>query len=121
MINKSMKLGADRVILYRFRSLPASAFSGCPSGPPAVYDLDSKLIYDAAQRANIGSKEELVGRTLKVVVANRYDRDRNYSVAYPMLHGPVVLIVGGDFDGGEVLRVKITGVASDRMVYASKI
>jgi len=121
MINKSMKLGADRVILYRFRSLPASAFSECPSGPPAVYDLDSKLIYDAAQRANIGSKEELVGRTLKVVVANRYDRDRNYSVAYPMLHGPVVLIVGGDFEGGEVLRVKITGVASDRMVYASKI
>ncbi len=121
MINKSMKLGADRVILYRFRSLPASAFSGCPSGPPAVYDLDSKLIYDAAQRANMGSKEELVGRTLNVVVVNRYDRDRNYSVAYPMLHGPVVLIKGGDFDGGEVLRVKITGVASDRMVYASKI
>ena len=121
MINKSMKLGADRVILYRFRSLPASAFSGCPSGPPAVYDLDSKLIYDAAQRANMGSKEELVGRTLKVVVANRYDRDRNYSVAYPMLHGPVVLIKGGDFDGGKVLRVIITGVASHRMVYASKI
>lgn len=121
MINKSMMLGADRVILYRFRSLPASAFSGCPSGPPAVYDPDSKLIYDAAQRANLESKEELVGKTLKVVVANMYDRDRNYSVAYPMLHGPVVLVKGGGFVGGEVLRVKITGVASDRMVYASKI
>ncbi len=121
MINKSMKLGADRVILYRFRSLPASAFSGCPSGSPAVYDPNSKLIYDAAQRANMGSKEKLVGKTLKVVVANRYGRDRNYSVAYPMLHGPVVLVKGGDFVGGKVFRVKITGVASDRMVYASKI
>jgi len=69
----------------------------------------------------MGSKQELVGRTLKVVVANRYGRDRNYSVAYPMLHGPVILVKGGDFAGGDVLKVKITGVASDRMVYASKI
>ncbi len=121
MINRSMKLGADRVILYRFSSLPASAFTGCPSGPPAVHDPDSKIIYDAARRANMGSKQELVGRTLKVVVANRYGRDRNYSVAYPMLHGPVILVKGGDFAGGDVLKVKITGVASDRMVYASKI
>jgi radical SAM superfamily enzyme YgiQ (UPF0313 family) len=117
MINKSMKLGADRVILYRFSSLPASAFSGCPSGSPAVHDPDSKIIYDAAQKANQGSKEELVGKTFKVVVANKYDRDRRFWVAYPMLHGPVVLVEGVDMDQGEVVDVRITGVASARMVY----
>lgn len=117
MINRSMKLGADRVILYRFSSLPASAFSGCPSGSPAVHDQDSKVIYDAAHKANQGSKKVLVGRTFKVVVANRYDRDHRFWVAYPMLHGPVVLVEGVNLDQGEVVKVKITGVASARMVY----
>ena len=116
MINRSMKLGSDRVILYRFMSLPASAFTGCPSGPPAVHDPDSKLIYDAAQKANSKSKDEMVGQRLRVVVANRYERDRRYSVAYPMLHGPVVLLEGGHHEPGTVHNIKITGVASDRMV-----
>lgn len=116
MINKSMKLGSDRVILYRFMSLPASAFSGCPSGPPAVHDPDSSLIYDAAKKANSDSKIELVGQKLRVVVANRYERDRRYSVAYPMLHGPVVLLEGGYHEPGTVHNVRITGIASDRMV-----
>ncbi len=117
MINKSMKLGADRVILYRFSSLPASTFSGCPSGAPAVHDPNSKIIYDAAHKANRGSKDELVGKTFKVVVANIYDRDRRFWVAYPMLHGPVVLVEGVNLDQGKVVDVKITGVASARMVY----
>jgi radical SAM superfamily enzyme YgiQ (UPF0313 family) len=117
MINRSMKLGADRVILYRFMSLPASAFNGCPSGPPAVHDSNSKIIYDATYKANLDSKEELIGQTVKVVVANRYDRDRRYWVAYPMLHGPVALIEGVNFDQGDVVTVRITDVASERMVY----
>ena len=117
MINKSMKLGADRVILYRFSSLPISAFSGCPSGTPAVHDLNSKIIYDAAKAANLGNKDALIGKTLKVVVANRYDRNRRFWVTYPMLHGPVVLVEGKNFIQGKVFDVKITGIASARMVY----
>jgi hypothetical protein len=116
MINRSMNLGSDRVILYRFMSLPASAFSGCPSGPPAVHDPNSRLIYEAAQKANRKSKNELVGKKVKVVVANRYERDKRYSVAYPMLHGPVVLLEGGLYEPGSLHVVKITGVESDRLV-----
>ncbi len=33
-IRQSMDEGAERVILYRFQSLPMSAFSGLPSAPP---------------------------------------------------------------------------------------
>ena len=117
MIYKSAKLGADRVILYRFMSLPASTFSSYPSGPPAVHDPNSKIIYDAAQRANLGSKEELIGQTMKVVVANQYNRNRRFWVTYPMLHGPVVLLEGVNFDQGDVVTVRITDVANERMVY----
>jgi hypothetical protein len=34
-----------------------------------------------------------------------------------MLHGPVVLVKDNDIDAGDVRLVKITGVASERMVY----
>jgi tRNA A37 methylthiotransferase MiaB len=121
MIKRSFKLGSDRIILYRFMSLPASAFSGCPSGPPAVSDPNSKLIYDAANKANLENKRELVGQKLSVVVANRYDRDHRYFIAYPMLHGPVILIEGKSLEPGEVYEAEITGVASDRMVYGKTL
>ena len=116
MIDKSIEVGADRVILYRFQSLPASTFSQCPSGPPAVQDPLSKRIYDAAQNANMNRKEDLVGERVKVVVAERYDRDPRFWVAYPMLHGPVMLLRGDDFGAGDVVLTRVIDVASDRMV-----
>ncbi len=33
-----MEAGAERVILYRFQSLPMSAFSAYPSAPPNIRD-----------------------------------------------------------------------------------
>jgi len=119
MIGESMQSGADRVILYRFQSLPASTFNSCPSGPPVTQDALSKRIYDAAQEANMSSKEMLVGKTVKVVIAERYDRDSRFWVAYPMLHGPVMLLKGEDLKKGEVLDVKVSDIASDRMVYCT--
>ena len=116
MIGKSMKVGADRVILYRFQSLPASAFSQCPSGPPAMKDPLSKRIYDAAQKANMDKKEDLVGERIQVVVAERYDKDPRYWVAYPMLHGPVMLLRGENLHEGDVVLTRVIDVASDRMV-----
>jgi tRNA A37 methylthiotransferase MiaB len=117
MIKKSTQIGADRIILYRFQSLPASAFSQCPSGSPAVHDPLSKRIYDAAQEANRNSKEALVGDVVKVVVAEKYNRNQSYWVSYPMLHGPVMLLKGKDFYPGDVLNARVSGVASNRMVY----
>ncbi|MBN2334879.1 B12-binding domain-containing radical SAM protein [Candidatus Bathyarchaeota archaeon] len=119
MIKRSMRSGSERVILYRFQSLPRSAFAGCPSGPPAAKDSLSHRIYAAAQEANKSSKEAQVGHVVRVVVAERYDRDHRLYVAYPLRHGPVVLLEGFRGDVGDVLDVRITGVASDRMVTAA--
>jgi len=119
MIDKSIEVGADRVILYRFQSLPASTFSQCPSAPPAVQDPLSKRIYDAAQKANMTRKEDLVGQRMQVVVAERYDRDPRFWVAYPMLHGPVMLLRGDNLRGGDIVSTRVIEVASDRMVYGT--
>jgi radical SAM superfamily enzyme YgiQ (UPF0313 family) len=117
-ICEAVRLGAERVILYRFTSLPMSAFAGCPSGPPAARDPLSRKIWEAAREANRGRKEALVGQRLRVVVAEPYDRDRRYMVAYPLRHGPVVLLEAAEGREGEVLDATVYEVASDRMVRA---
>jgi len=121
MIDQSMRFGADRVILYRFQSLPASTFCQYPSGAPAVKDPLSKRIYDAAQKANLNRKEDLVGHSMDVVVAERYDKDPRYWVAYPLRHGPVMLLNEADLTEGDVLNAKVVDVESDRMVIGEKL
>jgi hypothetical protein len=34
-----------------------------------------------------------------------------------MLHGPVMLLKGDDFEEGDVVNARVSGVASERMVY----
>lgn len=115
-IEESVDAGAARIILYRFQPLPMSAFSGEPAAPPAARDGLSSQIYEAARAANRTLKEKLVGRRLRVVVAETYDRDRRFHVAYPLMHGPVVLVEGADGWVGDVVEVVVSGVVSNRMV-----
>ncbi len=121
MINKSAELGARRIILYRFYSLPMSAFMDCPSGPPSALDPQSKRIYEAARKVNEDKKESLLGKKIKVVIAEQYDRDKNYLVAYPMNHGPVVLVDGDSNLVKKIVPVEVDEIASDRMVYGRLI
>jgi radical SAM superfamily enzyme YgiQ (UPF0313 family) len=117
-IDESVGAGAARIILYRFHPLPMSAFQGFPTAPPAVKDRLSRRIYEAAARANRSLKEDLVGRRIRVVVAEPYDRDGGLQVAYPMLHGPVVLVEGAEGLIGRIIEVEVTGIVSERMVRA---
>ena len=118
-IHQSMKEGAERVILYRFMSLPMSAFSGVPSASPSIKDPLSYRIYQEAQKANLSAKEALIGEKIRVVVAEPYDRDPQYTIAYPLYHGPVVLLKAQNLSEGAVLDVMLTGIASNRMVYGA--
>jgi radical SAM superfamily enzyme YgiQ (UPF0313 family) len=115
-IRRSVRAGASRIILYRFQPLPMSAFHGSPGAPPVMKDSLSKRIYDEAFKANESLKEDLVGKMLRVVIAEAYDRDPRFHVAYPMLHGPVVLVEGAGGLEGEVAEIQVAGVVSDRMV-----
>jgi len=115
-IGQAAREGAERVILYRFMSLPWSSFQDCPSGPPAAKDRLSGRIHEAARAANRARKEASVGTRLRVVTAEPYDRDPRLTVAYPMKHGPVVLVENIQGSVGEVLEVTVTSIASDRMV-----
>jgi len=115
-IEGSMDEGAERTILYRFQSLPMSAFSEYPSAPPTIRDSGSRRIHEAATKTNMRAKDNMVGKIIRVVVAERYDRDKRLLVAYPLKHGPVVLIESPQPWEGKVIDVEVTGVASERII-----
>jgi len=115
-INRSVMDGARRIILYRFRSLPMSSFANESSGPPSVKDSQSRRVYNAATKANLEVKEDFVGRVIRAVVAEPYDRDPSLYVAYPMKHGPVILVEGASGRAGDVVDVKITDIRSRRLL-----
>ncbi|MBS7619287.1 hypothetical protein KEJ21_01375 [Candidatus Bathyarchaeota archaeon] len=63
-------------------------------------------------------KEALVGKIIRVVVSEHYKRDPRKYIAYPMLHGPVVLLEAVEGLERRILDAKIVSVISDRMVKA---
>ena len=114
-INNVVDRGAKRIILYRFTPLPMSTFEDYPMAPPASKNRFSKRIYDAAYEANLRLKEDLLHRSVRVVIAEKYDRNPRFYVAYPLFHGPVVL-VEGEYAAGTVVTVEIDKIVSSRMV-----
>jgi radical SAM superfamily enzyme YgiQ (UPF0313 family) len=113
-------LEAERVIIYRFQSLPRSAFTGCPSGPPSSSNPLSRRLTEAAREVNKAAKDELSGSRIRVVIAEPYDRDQSYTVAYPLKHGPVVLLKGSGWESGDLVDVIIKDTSSDRVVRAEE-
>ena len=118
-MEEAVRAGAERIIMYRFRSLPMSAFGDFPSGPPAHKDPLSGRLVEVARALNEALKARWKGRKIEVVVACPYPGREGYLIAYPMRHGPVVLLKGSEGLVGAVLTVRITDVISDRMVLGS--
>jgi len=116
-IHRSVRAGAERIILYRFQPLPMSAYGDHPAPPPAERDRASSLIKGAAEEANRRLKAEMVGERLKVVLADPYPKNRRLRVAYPLTHGPVVLLKAEEGEIGDLLEIVVTRVLSDRMVW----
>lgn len=120
-IHQSVKRRAERIILYRFQPLPMSAFGDHPAPPPAERDRNSSVIKRASEEANRRLKEDMVGRRLRVVLAEPYQKNRRLMVAYPMDHGPVVLLEVEGGSAGDILEIAVTKVISDRMVEGRSI
>jgi len=114
-------LGVERIVLYRFRPLPRTAFETTRENTNAEY-----LKYVEALKANVKefnerAKVNLVGRILDVVIASEYPRNRRYLVTYPLRHGPVVLLRASKNLIGCVARVRVTKVVSDRIVIGTLV
>ncbi len=110
------ELGVEHIVLYRFRPLPRTAFEGFEPPPPAIARDSTRTLYKRVREFNRSKKELLLGRILRVVVACKHPKKRGYLIAYPLHHGPVVLIRASSSFVGTIVDVRIVNVISDRVI-----
>jgi len=117
-MDEAFKAGAEKVTIYRFRPLPMTAFEGFSEPPPAVKDRLSALIYERARKLNLEAKLRLRGSRVRAVVATKHPVERGKLIAYPLRHGPVMLVPGSRRLIGRIVEAVVEGVLGDRAVTA---
>ncbi len=115
-MRKAVELGAEKVTVYRFRPLPASAFGDFPPGPGPREDPASRMIANEAKRLNRALKRRWVGRRVEAFVAEPSLDGRNDAFAWPVKGGPKIRIKGGSEYLGTRAEVEVTGVVGDKVV-----
>lgn len=113
-IEECIKAGAEKITLYRFKPLPMSAFANEEPGKPADKDEASRMIREAARRANERLKRKWLGRKVRVAVVRSIDGRR--IIGYILNDGPVVFLRNGEEYVGRIATARITAVRSERVV-----
>ncbi|WP_456482171.1 B12-binding domain-containing radical SAM protein [Methanopyrus sp.] len=115
-MKRAVEVGAEKITVYRFRPIPASAFGDFPPGPGPRDDEASRLIADAARRLNEALKRKMIGKRVRVFVAEPDLRRPRDAVGWPVKGGPKVKLKGARELIGTECEVEITGVVSDKVV-----
>jgi len=105
--------GAERIILYGFRSLPGSAFEGFPES--STRDEFGAQLRREAERVNRKKKTDYLGRVVQGIAAEPSWAQVGYTMVYPLQEGPLMTVPGG-FSAGTMLQVRIQRVLSSGLV-----
>ena len=81
----------------------------------SLADILAGLV-EEVKRVNVEVKKRLVGRIIRVFVAEKSMENRRDAMGYPVRDGPLVLIRGGGRYLGGVVEVRIRRVLSDRLL-----
>ncbi len=123
VMRRVVQFGAEKITVYKFRPLPLTAFSRMlPKKSSNERKLARKIVAEA-RRLNMALKKRIVGRVVRIIVVSSYEwRGRKYALAYPLTHGPVVLLPQAcEKFKGFVGVARIKKVFSDRIVYGEPI
>ena len=118
MMWKLYEAGVERIILYGFRPLPASAFEGYPSS--SQESEFGKRLRREADKINRLRKDEYVDRVVRGIAAEPSWVRHGYTMVYPLGEGPIMTVQGG-YSSGSRLTVRITRVLSSGLVEAEVI
>ncbi|MEM2195863.1 MAG: radical SAM protein [Sulfolobales archaeon] len=102
VLKKATKLGAERVILYRFRPLKGSALGGyyAPRSNPKI-----RALKNFVNALEISAKKKLLGKSLKVAVVDVHGKDTY--IGYTLPHGPVAIVKSSEDLRGKVVDVVV--------------
>ncbi|MEM2136775.1 MAG: radical SAM protein [Candidatus Methanomethylicia archaeon] len=116
IMEDAVRAGVEKITLYRFTSIPMSAFADFPRSPPSRMDPANMLIANKAAEINSRLKNKWVGMVLDAYIVRSFP-DGEKIVGYPFHHGPVIFIENFDVASkfiGSIAKVKVKRVISDR-------
>ena len=113
MMRSVSEAGAERIILYGFRSLPGSAFANYPES--SLKDEFGQILRKEAENINRQKKEKYLETVMRGIAAEPSRTHHGFTMVYPLEEGPLMTVPGG-FSAGTFLSVKITSVLSSGLV-----
>ncbi|MBN2229594.1 MAG: B12-binding domain-containing radical SAM protein [Candidatus Thorarchaeota archaeon] len=113
MMRQISEAGAERIILYGFRSLPGSAFENYPSS--STSNPLGAILRREADRINRVKKDDYIGKIVRGIAAEQSWVNRGYTMVYPLEEGPLMTVPGG-FSAGTLLNIRITKVLSSGLL-----
>jgi len=105
--------GAERIILYGFRSLPGSAFEGFSES--STRDEFGIQLRREAERINRKKKNDYIGLVVRGIAAESSWARAGYTMVYPLEEGPIMTVPGG-FSAGTIVDIRILRVLSSGLV-----
>jgi radical SAM superfamily enzyme YgiQ (UPF0313 family) len=113
MMRSVSDAGAERIILYGFRSLPGSAFANYPES--SLKDEFGQILRNEAEKINRQKKEQYLEKVVRGIAAEPSRTHHGFTMVYPFEEGPLMTVPGG-FSAGTLLSVKVTEVLSSGLV-----
>ena len=113
MMRSVSEAGAERIILYGFRSLPGSAFANYPES--SLKDEFGQILRAEAEKINRQKKEQYLDKVLRGIAAEPSSTHHGFTMVYPLEEGPLMTVPGG-FSAGALLSVKVTSILSSGLV-----
>lgn len=113
MMRRVSEAGAERIILYGFRSLPGSAFANYPES--SLKDEFGQILRKEAESINLQKKEQYLEKVIRGIAAEPSRTHHGFTMVYPLEEGPLMTVPGG-FSAGTLLSVKVTSVLSSGLV-----
>lgn len=111
IIKECTRVGAKRILIYRFLPLPSSAFENFPKA--RVEDPLNTELRNFVRKINLELKKELIGRVKKYIVVEKVGK---HYIGYPLKEGPNCIILGKNITVGKVYKVKIRNIRSNLVI-----
>ena len=113
MMHNVSEAGAERIILYGFRSLPGSAFANYPES--SLKDEFGQILRNEAEKINRQKKEQYLEKVVRGIAAEPSRTHHGFTIVYPLEEGPLMTVPGG-FSSGTLLFVRVNEVLSSGLV-----
>ncbi len=114
LMDKLYRYGVEKITAYRFMPLPLSYLEKLREDPPEC--IQDHPVKKRAEELNKKAKQRMKGMRLRAIVAGRHPK-YGKPVAYPLKHGPVMLL-NRHLRLGDLVVAEITGIRGDHLVTA---